>query len=633
MKKLLITLLLATSSMAWAQEKPFVVPAIESWKAGKGQIELSQLTDVTYSDASLSFIASYLRSFTGMEREVRLAGDGFVQLNLCKNKKLGSEGYVMELTPKGISIQAQTQQGVVWGVQTLQQLLSQGKPLPCGTIIDSPAYPMRGMMIDCGRKFFPLTYLYSLVDLLSYYKMNTLQVHLNDNALPKYFHGKWDEAYAAFRMQSDLFPGLTAKDGSYGKDEFREFIRYAERKGVEIIPEFDTPAHSLAFTRLRPSLACEEYGLDHFDLRNPDVIPFIDSLYSEYLGGDDPVFCCPRMHIGTDEYNNKDSAVVELFRSLTDHLIREVESYGKQAVFWGSLTHAKGVTPVKANGVMMGMWHNAFADPKEMKRQGYQMICIPDRYLYIVPEAGYYHDYLDCKYLYERWTPALIRDLSFPERDPQISGGMFAVWNDICGNGISVGDIHHRLFPAVQVVAEKTWRAVNDTIGYARWDEGRKRLGEGFGCNELGSTQAHIPVLEPSSLIADSDAAQIGYDYEVSFTIDWAKEDEGTVLTEGRNAKVYLSDPIGGWLGFSRDGYLFTFQHKGVPGKRERITIAGTNKCTTLYIDGRKVQELGYDQRFASDKTPYNTVRTLVFPLARTGNFKSKITDFKANKK
>ena len=97
-------------------------------------------------------------------------------------------------------------------------------------------------------------------------------------------------------------------------------------QGVEILPEIDVPAHSLAFTHYRPSLGSEEFGADHLNLRNPAVVPFLDSLFTEYCAGPDPVFVGPRVHIGTDEYSNKDKAVVELFRSLTDHLIRHANA-------------------------------------------------------------------------------------------------------------------------------------------------------------------------------------------------------------------------------------------------------------------------------------------------------------------
>ena len=147
---------------------------------------------------------------------------------------------------------------------------------------------------------------------------------------------------------------------------------------MEIIPEIDVPAHSLALTQYKPEIGSEEYGMDHLDLFKPETYEFVDALFREYLDGRNPVFTCKRVHIGTDEYSNKKQDVVEKFRAFTDHYIRFVEGFGKQACVWGALTHAKGETPVKSENVLMSAWYNGYADPKEMIKQGYELISIPD---------------------------------------------------------------------------------------------------------------------------------------------------------------------------------------------------------------------------------------------------------------
>ena len=244
-------------------------------------------------------------------------------------------------------------------------------------------------MIDCGRKFIPMSYLQDLVKIMAYYKMNTLQVHLNDNGFKQYFDNNWDKTYAAFRLESETYPGLTARDGSYSKKEFIDFQKQAATNFVEIIPEIDIPAHSLAFTHYKPEIGSKEYGMDHLDLFKPETYQFADNLFKEYLKGDDPVFVGKRVHIGTDEYSNAKKEVVEKFRALTDHYIRLVEGFGKQAVIWGALTHAKGDTPVKSENIIMNAWYNGYADPATMIKDGYQLISIPDAMVYIVPLAGY----------------------------------------------------------------------------------------------------------------------------------------------------------------------------------------------------------------------------------------------------
>lgn len=103
---------------------------------------------------------------------------------------------------------------------------------------------------------------------MAYYKMNTLQVHLNDNAFKQYFEHDWNKTYGAFRLESEFFPGLTARDGYYTKKEFIDFQLMADSLGVEIIPEIDVPAHSLALTHFRSEIGSAEYGMDHLDLSN-----------------------------------------------------------------------------------------------------------------------------------------------------------------------------------------------------------------------------------------------------------------------------------------------------------------------------------------------------------------------------
>ena len=243
-------------------------------------------------------------------------------------------------------------------------------------------------MIDCGRKFIPMAYLQDLVKIMAYYKMNTLQVHLNDNGFKQYFEHNWDKTYAAFRLESETYPGLTARDGSYSKKEFIDFQKQAVSNFVEIIPEIDVPAHSLALTHYKPEIGSKEYGMDHLDLFKPETYEFVDALFKEYLEGDNPVFVGKRVHIGTDEYSNAKKDVVEKFRAFTDHYIRFVEGFGKQAVVWGALSHAKGDTPVKSENVVMNAWYNGYADPATMIKDGYQLISIPDGLVYIVPKPA-----------------------------------------------------------------------------------------------------------------------------------------------------------------------------------------------------------------------------------------------------
>lgn len=649
----------------WADinPKPFVVPELKTWSGAEGQTALSGR--IVVKNAKLKAVAAALaadyKEMFGKELTIvnGATKGGDVVLSLKKDKALGDEGYTMNVG-SAVEITAATERGAFWATRTLLQIAEQHKDgnLPKGKTTDVPEYKLRGFMIDCGRKFIPMSYLRDLAKIMAYYKMNTLQVHLNDNGFRQYFGGDWNKTQAAFRLECDTYPGLTAKDGSYSKQEFIDFQKLAEQNGVEVIPEIDAPAHSLAFTQYKNEIGSKEYGMDHLDLFNPETYKFMDGLWKEYIGGKNPVFIGKRVHIGTDEYSNAKKDVVEKFREFTDHYIKYVESFGKQAVVWGALTHANGDTKVKNKGVLMDIWYNGYADPVEMKKQGYKLVSIPDGLVYIVPAAGYYYDYLNCQYLYEHWTPAVIGNKTFEENDPMIEGGMFAVWNDHAGNGISTKDVHHRVYPALQTLAVKCWTGKETKLPYAEFDSKRAELSEAPGVNELGRLgKPGSVVLEKATVNAGEtlNAEEIGYNYAVTFTIDGKQEANGTELFRSANAVVYLADPDQGKLGFERDGYRNLFNYRIPAGEKHTITIEGTNKMTRLLVDGAVKEELGPKTLYVmrdQDRAHYQVKgtytyepvvyqptdqiyyqRTLVFPLRKAGNFKSTITNLKVEAK
>lgn len=649
----------------WADinPKPFVVPELKTWSGAEGQTALSGR--IVVKNAKLKAVAAALaadyKEMFGKELTIvnGATKGGDVVLSLKKNKALGDEGYTMNVG-SAVEITAATERGAFWATRTLLQIAEQHKDgnLPKGKTTDVPEYKLRGFMIDCGRKFIPMSYLRDLAKIMAYYKMNTLQVHLNDNGFRQYFGGDWNKTQAAFRLECDTYPGLTAKDGSYSKQEFIDFQKLAEQNGVEVIPEIDAPAHSLAFTQYKNEIGSKEYGMDHLDLFNPETYKFMDGLWKEYIGGKNPVFIGKRVHIGTDEYSNAKKDVVEKFREFTDHYIKYVESFGKQAVVWGALTHANGDTKVKNKGVLMDIWFNGYADPVEMKKQGYKLVSIPDGLVYIVPAAGYYYDYLNCQYLYEHWTPAVIGNKTFEENDPMIEGGMFAVWNDHAGNGISTKDVHHRVYSALQTLAVKCWTGKDTKLPYAEFDSKRAELSEAPGVNELGRLgKPGSVVLEKATVNAGEtlNAEEIGYNYAVTFTVDGKQEANGTELFRSANAVVYLADPEQGKLGFERDGYRNLFNYRIPAGEKHTITIEGTNKMTRLLVDGAVKEELGPKTLYVmrdQDRAHYQVKgtytyepvvyqptdqiyyqRTLVFPLRKAGNFKSTITNLKVEAK
>ena len=190
----------------------------------------------------------------------------------------------------------------------------------------------------------------------------------------------------------------------------------------------------------------------------------------------------------------------------------------------------------------------------------------------------------------------------------------------------------------MQTMAVKMWTGAKPAVPYEEFDKARLALSDAPGLNIAGRFSGEKrTILEVENVAANTNLAantgvkEIGYEYSVSFDIVAAKECPSTVLTSSRDAVFYLSDPVEGKLGFSRDGYLNTFNYSFFPGEKAHVTISGNKDVTKLFVNGKLVETLDkqtlYHNEGGKDKMYY--VRTLVFPLEKAGNFKSKVTNFK----
>lgn len=415
-----------------------------------------------------------------------------------------------------------------------------------------------------------------------------------------------------------------------------------------------------------PEIGSAKYGMDHLDINKKETYDFVDKLFEEYLGGENPVFIGPDVHIGTDEFAKEEA---ESFRKFTDHYLKKVQSYGKRARLWGALTHADGNTPVTSKNVIMNAWYNGYADPKDMMDQGYELICTSDRHLYIVPAAGYYYDYLNLEFLYNKWGPHLIGGDTFRIKHPQISGGMFAVWNDHCGNGISEKDVHHRAFPSLQVLAQKMWSGNQKDRPFNEFVLSADKLIEAPYVNQMGkvahkgSKVLHYDFRENANSdlslndfdllssnktnwkegegykfkknhMITSPLEEIGYPYEVSFDVTFGKRTRKAVMFSSENADVVVK-PIDGKieLGFKRDGYYYKFSYLLETDKCLSLIIKGDNRGTSLFVGGKEVERLeGLVEEYTKENgKPSNMYiqQTLVFPLKEIGNFKGVLHNLK----
>ncbi len=177
------------------------------------------------------------------------------------------EGYRLHVSPQGIDVHASTRSGLLYGTQTLLQLLPLerviGQPrdlirwvIPAVTIHDRPRFPWRGVMLDCSRTFQSLDYLKRTIDRMAFYKLNVLHLHLTDDQGWRLEIGAFPELTAEGARFPERYGEPDSHQGFYTQAEMRELLAYAELRGVTLVPEIEMPGHSLAALACRPELSC-----------------------------------------------------------------------------------------------------------------------------------------------------------------------------------------------------------------------------------------------------------------------------------------------------------------------------------------------------------------------------------------
>lgn len=506
--------------------------SVMEWKPQSGIYRLALTprivipkTEKEELSATACLFAQELSAFLSSEAEVLEADDieqegedGDIYLILRKeealgaawNDGLGAEGYEiflggMEREDAGVSggpgrngtwICAETVQGLRWGCVTFLSLLeeTQGE-LPKGQIRDYPRYSVRGFGIDVGRRPISMELLYRIVQEMSERKMNTLQVHLNDNQIISQsdYDGTVSGArglYAGFRLESDLKnetgESITSSDLFYTKEEFAQFIEDAAAYGVEVVPEIDTPAHSLAITKIFPELGLSRNpeSVDQLDLSNPRAVELGKALWSEYLSGstvaeggtdaaadaeeaendrtaDDAVFAgCKAVHIGMDEYFGDEEDYISYLMAIADHVAALAPE--KEIRIWGSLSLIGADHTEIPKNIQMQIWDTGWADPQNMYEEGFSVINSLSSSLYIIPGGGY--DWLDQDFLIEKWQPNVFetqeRTWELPAYSPKMLGACYMMWNDwsqVNGDNITEDDLFERFSRPLPVIAKKLW--------------------------------------------------------------------------------------------------------------------------------------------------------------------------------
>ncbi|TYZ08696.1 family 20 glycosylhydrolase [Hymenobacter lutimineralis] len=369
------------------------------------------------------------------------------------------ERYSLRVTPMGVTIDAPTTLGVLRALATLEQLPEpQGRHsvLPEVDITDQPRFPWRGLLMDAARHFMPVAVIKRNLDAMAAVKLNVFHWHLADDQ--------------GFRVESSKLPNLHTIGGSgqfYTQAQVRDVVRYAQARGIRVIPEFDVPGHATAWLAAYPQLASNDsiYGVSPrwgvlniaMDPTKETTYALLDTLFGEMT----PLFPDPYFHIGGDENDGRqwrrNPTIVQFMRDhsmlnakgqpdkhqlqtyFNRRVLSMVQRYGKKMVGWDEILGPGLPTDavIQSWRGKKGLYDAAKAGHQALLSNGYYID------LYLTAASHYLPDPL----------PA---DAPLTEDEKKrILGGEATMWAEFADSVI----VDSRIWPRAAAVAERLWSA------------------------------------------------------------------------------------------------------------------------------------------------------------------------------
>lgn len=707
--------------------KPAVIPTLQEWYGYEGNYTLSEESRIVINDAAnvglqaaAENMQGDLEEFAGVKPEIvsgtaadASSADIYIESQTEDIYDTGDEGYFMTTDENGVRIYSSTYTGALYGTVTAEQILWQddgNDNIPCGVIRDYPDYEIRSVMFDVGRIPHRLQYLQDYTKILTWYKMNEFQLHLNDDftyspeGLPS--GSEWNGMH---RLESDAFPSLTENqaytgerfeyfnevygDPVYTKDDYRNLEDMANAGGIDLIPEIDTPSHSNAYIRyaqenpdeidwLGPIQSNNNAQMLALDINSSNANEaakaqtarkFMEALYDDYLGGDDPVFSGDTVNIGADEYWDKSNP--EAYRQYVAFLDELMQKYGKTTRMWGALKLFPGETEISPDNIILDIWATYEDDPIARLEDGFRVVNFPQPYLYTTPGRDH-KDMIVEEWLFKNWDPTIFNgNIRAEAGEPLLLGAKASIWGDEFREGIVEADLHERALRSVAMVAEKTWGGSEKTDDYIAYQETFDRLQEGPGTQIAMTIDSQTDVVadydmsrteETDGTITVKDSSGNGYDaqvtngkvvevdgemmiefdgstvmttplqtlaypYTVSFDVKASEGNtEDSLLFSGYDGQLLAKGLDNDYISLNRSFYHQSFDYEIPEDESVTVTIVGTARNTKMYVDGQLVKMLYSSDSGKSDEY----FSTFVFPMEEIGeNFHGYIGNIKAYNK
>lgn len=372
-----------------------VVKSTGSFALSGNMLILSQPADTKIAQMLKEFLAtkgvaakivSVKTPITANQKVILLAQDS--------ENKLPKEGYKISIKGNRIVLTGKDA-GLFYALQSFMQMVPSEKangnyPIQNAEINDYPRFSYRGLHLDVGRHFFPMSFLKKYIDVMAAYKLNNFHWHLTEDQGWRLEIKKYPKLTEVGASRNGTiignFPGSGGTDnevykGYYTQAEAKEIVAYAAARYINVIPEIELPGHGSAAIAAYPELSCfpdrdtpiganapwsgprtgkqvqQTWGVfDDIFVPSENTFKFLENVLDEVIA----IFPSKYIHIGGDEapkkYWKESEFCQQLIKEkglkdeheLQSYFIQRIEKYlngkGRSIIGWDEILEG-GLAP------------------------------------------------------------------------------------------------------------------------------------------------------------------------------------------------------------------------------------------------------------------------------------------------
>ncbi|WP_445748415.1 beta-N-acetylhexosaminidase [Polaribacter sp.] len=414
------------------------------------------------------------------------------------DEKISDEGYKISIENGIINIEASSEKGWFYGIQTLIQICDynafyskelKSLKLKEVTINDAPRFKWRAFMLDEARYFKGKEQVKLLLDEMAHLKMNVFHWHLTDDQGWRIEIKKYPllTQIGATRKSTQIGPlewdspiqSGEVHEGFYSQEDIKEIIEYASERHISIVPEIEMPGHSTAAIASYSWLGTSKneievpikfgVGTDVYDVADPKVTQFLTDVLEEvmalfpskviHIGGDEVKYNHWKSSKSVNEYMKKNNlkTPADLQVHFTNKISNFIQSKNRRMMGWNEIMGHNlhyyqqkkdtKTSQMLAKETIVHFWKGDIELATAAASNGYEIV-----------NSLHNFTYLDYHYKNLPLSKAYSFDPIPEDLDPKYHDKIIGLGCQMWGEWIPTkGNMHFQVFPRIAAYAEIGW--------------------------------------------------------------------------------------------------------------------------------------------------------------------------------